>query len=82
MSYGGSSVSAETNTIERGILHLIGRDQIGILQEASAFITERGGTIEEGISHTLSTEAAFLAFAISAATISFASASETICRTI
>ena len=40
-----------------GVLYLIGRDRVGILQEASAFVTERGGTVEEGISHTLSTEA-------------------------
>ncbi len=40
-----------------GVLHLIGKDRTGILQEASAFVSDRGGTIEEGISHTLSTEA-------------------------
>jgi len=45
---------------EHGILHLIGKDRVGILQDASAFVGERGGTVEEGISHTLSTEAVVL----------------------
>jgi glycine cleavage system regulatory protein len=49
-----------------GVLHLIGRDRVGILQTAAAFVAERGGTVEEGISHTLSTEAVVLLY-ISAA---------------
>ena len=47
---------------EYGVLHLMGRDRVGILQDASAFVNERGGTIEEGISHTLSTEAIVLLY--------------------
>ena len=47
---------------EHGILHLIGKDRVGILQDASAFVSERGGTVEEGISHTLSTEAVVLLY--------------------
>ncbi len=47
---------------EYGILHLIGRDRVGILQDASAFVARRGGTTEEGISHTLSTEAVVLLY--------------------
>lgn len=43
-----------------GVLHLIGRDRVGILQDASAFVSQRGATIEEGISHTLKTEAIVL----------------------
>jgi hypothetical protein len=35
---------------------------VGILQEAAEFVSQRGGTIEEGISHTLSTEAVVLLF--------------------
>ena len=46
--------------VEFGILHLIGRDRTGILQDASAFVKERGGMTEEGISHTLRTEAVVL----------------------
>jgi glycine cleavage system regulatory protein len=45
-----------------GVLYLIGRDRVGILQQAAAFVSQRGGTIEEGISHTLSTEAVVLLF--------------------
>lgn len=45
---------------EHGVLHLIGRDRVGILQDASAFVSLRGATIEEGISHTLKTEAIVL----------------------
>lgn len=45
-----------------GVLHLIGRDRVGILQTAAAFVTERGGTVEEGISHTLSMEAVVLLY--------------------
>jgi len=48
------------NGMVYGILHLIGRDRVGILQDASAFVKERGGTTEEGISHTLRTEAVVL----------------------
>ena len=47
---------------EHGLLHLIGKDRVGILQEAAAFVQERGGTLEEGISHTLSTEAVALLY--------------------
>lgn len=43
-----------------GILYLIGPDRVGILQEASAFLSHRGGHIEEGISHTLASEAVVL----------------------
>ncbi len=46
--------------ITYGILHLIGRDRTGILQDASAFVKDRGGTTEEGISHTLRSEAVVL----------------------
>lgn len=49
-----------SNGIVHGILHLIGSDRAGILQDASAFVKERGGTTEEGISHTLRTEAVVL----------------------
>jgi len=45
-----------------GVLHLIGRDRVGILQTAAAFVTERGGRVEEGISHTLSSEAVVLLY--------------------
>ena len=45
-----------------GVLHLIGRDRVGILQTAAAFVTERGGNVEEGISHTLSAEAVVLLY--------------------
>ncbi|MHC5110168.1 MAG: ACT domain-containing protein [Planctomycetota bacterium] len=45
-----------------GLLHLIGKDRVGILQDASAFVSERGGTTEEGISHTLGTEAVVLLY--------------------
>ena len=45
---------------EYGLLHLIGSDRVGILQEASAFVGRRGGTTEEGISHTLRSEAVVL----------------------
>lgn len=48
------------NGIAYGILHLIGRDRVGILQDAAAFVKERGGTTEEGISHTLRSEAVVL----------------------
>lgn len=47
---------------EYGLLHLIGRDRIGILQDASSFVTERGGAVEEGISHALGTEAVVLLY--------------------
>ena len=47
---------------EYGILHLIGKDRVGILQNAAAFVTERGGTVEEGISHAMSTEAVVLLY--------------------
>jgi len=47
---------------EHGVLHLIGRDRVGILQDASAFVSERGGMVEEGISHTLSNEAVVLLY--------------------
>ncbi|MGB2987166.1 MAG: hypothetical protein WBE26_14950 [Phycisphaerae bacterium] len=50
-----------------GVLHLIGRDRVGILQDASAFVSERGGTVEEGVSHTLSTEAVVLLYISGAA---------------
>jgi len=43
-----------------GVLHVMGSDRVGILQEAAAFVSQRGGAIEEGISHTLSTEAVVL----------------------
>ncbi len=55
-------MASEPTSSEYGLLHLIGRDRTGILQEASAFVSERGGTIEEGISHTLSTEAVVLLY--------------------
>ncbi|MFQ5463021.1 MAG: hypothetical protein ACE5E5_10395 [Phycisphaerae bacterium] len=45
-----------------GLLHLLGRDRVGILQDAAAFVSERGGTTEEGISHTLGTEAVVLLY--------------------
>ena len=45
-----------------GVLYLIGRDRVGILQEASSFVSERGAAIEQGISHTLSTEAVVLLY--------------------
>ena len=47
---------------EHGLLHLIGKDRVGILQEAAAFVQERGGILEEGISHTLNTEAVALLY--------------------
>lgn len=47
---------------EYGVLHLIGPDRVGILQDAAAFVTERGGMTEESISHTLSTEAVVLLY--------------------
>ena len=47
---------------EYAVLHLIGRDRVGILQEALAFVGERGVTIEQGISHTLSGEAVVLLY--------------------
>ncbi|MGD2111149.1 MAG: hypothetical protein PVI86_17360 [Phycisphaerae bacterium] len=47
---------------QHGILHLIGRDRVGILQTAATFVSERGGVVEEGISHTLSAEAVVLLF--------------------
>jgi len=49
-----------TNGREYGVLHLIGSDRTGILQDASAFVKERGGMTEEGISHTLRSEAVVL----------------------
>jgi glycine cleavage system regulatory protein len=55
-------MAAESAEREFGVLHLIGRDRIGILQDASAFVGQRGGTVEEGISHTLSTEAVVLLY--------------------
>ncbi len=42
---------------EYGVLYLIGLDRVGILQDAADFVGCRGATVEEGISHTLSTEA-------------------------
>ncbi len=51
-----------STTREYGVLHLIGQDRVGILQDASAFVSDRGGTVEEGISHTLSTEAVVLLY--------------------
>ena len=42
---------------EYGVLYLIGRDRVGILQDAADFVGCRGAAVEEGISHTLSTEA-------------------------
>lgn len=45
-----------------GLLHLIGSDRAGILKDASLFVGERGGRIEEGISHTLSSEAVVLLY--------------------
>jgi len=49
-----------SNGIVHGILHLIGSDRTGILHDASVFVKERGGTTEEGIAHTLRTEAVVL----------------------
>ena len=45
-----------------GVLYLIGPDRVGILHEAASFVSQRGGRIEEGISHTLSTEAAIVLY--------------------
>jgi glycine cleavage system regulatory protein len=45
-----------------GLLHLLGSDRIGILQDASAFVTERGGSVEQGISHALGSEAVVLLY--------------------
>ncbi len=45
-----------------GLLHLIGSDRVGILEDASVFVSERGARVEEGISHTLSTEAVVLLY--------------------
>ncbi len=47
-------------TIQHGVLHLIGTDRIGILQKAAAFVKDRGGATEEGISHSLESEAVVL----------------------
>jgi len=54
----GSTLSGR----QYGLLHLIGSDRVGILQDAAAFVSERGGTTEEGISHTLGTEAVVLLY--------------------
>jgi len=43
-----------------GVLHLIGRDRVGLLQDATTFVSEHGAVTEEGISHTLHTEAVVL----------------------
>lgn len=53
---------ADDSKSEHGILHLIGHDRVGILQDAAVFVSERGAVVEEGISHTLSTEAVVLLF--------------------
>jgi len=50
------------STRDHGILYLIGGDRVGLLQDASAFVAERGCTVSEGISHTLSTEACVLLY--------------------
>ena len=55
-------MAEESSGAEYGLLHLIGSDRIGILQDASAFVVERGGTVEQGISHALGTEAVVLLY--------------------
>jgi glycine cleavage system regulatory protein len=55
-------MAEESSAVEYGLLHLIGSDRIGILQDASAFVAERGGTVEQGISHALGTEAVVLLY--------------------
>ncbi len=55
-------MDATLSARQYGLLHLIGPDRVGILQDAAAFVSERGGTTEEGISHTLGTEAVVLLY--------------------
>lgn len=45
-----------------GVLHVVGQDRVGILQAAATFVSQRGGSIEEGISHTLASEAVVLLY--------------------
>lgn len=47
-------------SLQYGVLHLIGGDRVGILQRAAAFVKDRGGSTEEGISHSLESEAVVL----------------------
>ncbi len=49
-----------SETIQHGVLHLIGNDRVGILQNAAIFVKDRGGATEEGISHSLGSEAVVL----------------------
>lgn len=56
------AVTTNATGIEFGLLHLIGRDRVGILQEAAEFVVKRGAAIREGIAHTLSTEAVVLLY--------------------
>lgn len=45
-----------------GLLHLIGKDRTGILQDASAFVSEHGGRTEEGYAHSFGSEAVVLLY--------------------